>query len=126
MTLDLGYKGDVTLAIQASDVKAAIRWYEERLGFKLLYHLEGMGWCELSTPVEGVSLGIGQAEKPRTGAGPVPTWGVQDIAAARKKLEDAGVRFDGETQEIPEMVKLATFYDPDGNAYMLVESLAKE
>ena len=33
------------------------------------------------------------------------------------------MRFDGETNEIEGMVKLATFYDPDGNSFMLAQSL---
>ena len=33
------------------------------------------------------------------------------------------MRFDGETREIEGMVKLATFYDPDGNALMLSQRL---
>ena len=43
--------------------------------------------------------------------------------AARKTLEDANVRFDGETREFGGMVRLATFYDPDGNTLMLYQSL---
>ena len=50
-------------------------------------------------------------------------FGVNDISSSRSELEDKGVSFDGETVEIPGMVKLATFFDPDGNAYMLAESL---
>ncbi len=57
------------------------------------------------------------------GGGCVPVWGVRDITAARASLEAAGVRFDGPTQEISGMVKLATFYDPDGNAMMFAQSL---
>ena len=30
----------------------------------------------------------------------------------------------GDTQVIPEMVKIATFYDPDGNTLMLFEDLS--
>jgi hypothetical protein len=33
------------------------------------------------------------------------------------------VRFDGETREIEGMVRLATFYDPDGNTFMLAQRL---
>jgi hypothetical protein len=33
------------------------------------------------------------------------------------------VKFDGPTQEIPGMVKLATFFDPDGNAMMFFQDL---
>ncbi len=41
-------------------------------------------------------------------------------------MESKNVRFDGETQTIPDMVKLATFYDPDGNALMLYQDLQKK
>ena len=45
---------------------------------------------------------------------------------ARAELEAKGVRFDGDTVEVPGMVKLATFFDPDGNRYMFAQSLTKE
>jgi CreA protein len=51
---------------------------------------------------------------------------VLDIEAARKYLESKDVRFDGDTYEIEGMVKLCTFYDPDGNSYMLAQSLTDE
>jgi predicted enzyme related to lactoylglutathione lyase len=80
-----------------------------------------MGWCEIKTSINGVSIGLGQNEEPKT-EGTTPVFGVKDIEAARSYLESNGVRFDGETQVIPDMVKLATFYDPDGNPWMLAES----
>ena len=51
------------------------------------------------------------------------TFAVDDIEAARKRLEGLNVRFDGPTREIPDMVKLATFFDPDGNTFMFSQSL---
>jgi hypothetical protein len=33
------------------------------------------------------------------------------------------VRFDGDTREIEGMVRFATFYDLDGNSFMLAERL---
>jgi hypothetical protein len=33
------------------------------------------------------------------------------------------VRFDGETRQVEDMVRLATFYDPDGNVLMLAQQL---
>ena len=56
----------------------------------------------------------------------MPTFGVKDIAAARAHLESLGTKFDSDTYEIEGMVKLATFYDPDGNAWMLAESLNRD
>jgi predicted enzyme related to lactoylglutathione lyase len=55
-----------------------------------------------------------------------PTFGVKDIEHARSQLEGNGVRFDGDTIEIPEMVKLATFFDPDGNSLMLYQTLCDQ
>jgi CreA protein len=93
--------------------------------FELIYKLDDMGWCELRTAWKGISIGLGQSETPTTG-GTTPVFGVEDIDAARSHLESNGVRFDGDTQVIPDMVKLATFYDPDGNPWMLAESSMPE
>jgi hypothetical protein len=38
-------------------------------------------------------------------------------------MESRGVRFDGDTYEIEGQVRLCTFYDPDGNPFMLAEVL---
>lgn len=126
MPSDLNYDGGLTLSCQVSDMNKAIAWYQQKLGFTLIYKLDEMGWCELATEVARVNMGLSQVEKPKTGAGPVPTFGVKDIDAARTKLEKRDVRFDGETIVIPDMVKLATFFDPDGNALMLYQSLATQ
>ena len=56
----------------------------------------------------------------------MPTFGVNDIDAARAHLESLDTRFDGDTYEIDGMVKLATFYDPDGNAWMLSQLLESD
>jgi len=125
MAAPMDFTGQLTLAMQVKDWKKARDWYQSTLGFTLEYEMEHMGWCELNTPVTGVNVGISQVENPKVGAGPVPTFGVADIDAARAHLESRDVRFDGETQTIPDMVRLATFYDPDGNALMLFQMLGQ-
>lgn len=119
--------GSLTLAFQVKDRKRAIAWYEKILGFNLLYDVEEIGWCELDARITGgtVSVGLSEVETPKVGQGPVPTFSVVDIDIARREMERADVRFDGDTIEIEGMVKLATFYDPDGNALMLSQSLAQ-
>ena len=93
--------------------------------FELLYHKQEMGWCELKSPVAGVNVGLSQVEKlPGRGGNAVLTWGVKNLDLAREALEAQGVRFDGESQTLPGMVKLATFFDPDDNCLMLYEDLA--
>ena len=48
---------------------------------------------------------------------------VNDIERERKRLESAGVKFEGKTEEIPGIVRIATFRDPDGNRLQLAQAL---
>lgn len=125
MPLSPEFTPGITLACECSDINATIKWYREVMGFKLLCHVEEIGWCEFASPTKDVAIGYSQVEKPKIGAGPVPVYSVVDIATTRAALESSQVRFDGPTREIPGMVKLATFFDPDGNAFMLSQSLGQ-
>jgi len=125
MTHAIEYDGGLTCAMQVSDLKAAIQWYSDILGSKLLYQMDEMGWCELASPVARVNVGLSQVEKPEVKGGATLTFGVTDIDAARKTLEGKNVRFDGETMTIEGMVRLTTFYDPDGNKLMLYQDLSR-
>jgi len=116
------YRPSVVAAITVSDFKRALAWFNDVLGFPTEYVVEGMPWGEVRTNVPGLTIGISQSD----GAGPggaVLTFGVEDIAASRAQLEARGVAFDGPTDELPGMVKLANFHDADGNRYMLAEVL---
>jgi catechol 2,3-dioxygenase-like lactoylglutathione lyase family enzyme len=119
------YNQNMVISIGVSNLDSAIEWYKDALGLELVYKLDQYGWCEMSTATKHVTIGLGQNENLKTG-GATPTFGVADIDAARKHLESKDVRFDGDTYEIEGMVKLATFYDPDGNSYMLAQSLTDE
>ena len=74
---------------------------------------------------ETVHLDLSQVETVAAGGGATLVWGVGDVDAARRTLEAQGVRFDGPTRQLGEMVRLATFFDPDGNALMIYQSLGK-
>ena len=124
MPSPLNFAGGLTLSMKCKDRKKSAQWYQDVLGFKLLYDVAEIGWCELATEVPHVNIGLGDSEAVAAG-GAVPTFGVQDIDAARRIMESRDVRFDGKTREIPGMVKLATFFDPDGNALMLFQDLSK-
>jgi CreA protein len=115
------YDRQLVISVPVSNFEAAVAWYTDLLGFGVEYRLDEYGWGELRTPYPGVYIGLGQNEEVKHG-GPTPTFGVKDIAAARSHLESRDVRFDGDTYDVGGMVKLATFYDPDGNAWMLAES----
>ncbi len=121
----LGYNGGLTISLPVKDIDKAIDFYQDVVGFKLQYKLDDMGWCELTTSVANVTIGLSQVEKPNPG-GQTPVFGVEDIDHARSALEGKGVKFDGETMEIPGMVKLATFFDLDRNPIKLYEDLSNQ
>lgn len=125
MTATLAYDGGLTCALKCTDLKRSIRWYQDVLGFKPLYQIDEMGWCELASAVNRVNIGLSQVEKAGGAGGATLTFGVKDIDSARKTLEGMKVRFDGPTQTIEGMVRLATFFDPDDNALMLYQDLQK-
>ena len=121
----LNYDGGLTCSLNCTDLKRSIQWYQDTLGFKLLYQVDEMGWCELASAVTRVNIGLSQVEKAGGKGGATLTFGVKDIDQARKTLEGKKVRFDGATQTIEGMVRLATFFDPDDNALMLYQDLQK-
>ncbi len=115
----------ITIAISVRDRHASAKWYEDMLGFALLYHMDDAGWSELKTKTDGVTLGLGEQNEPNPG-NTVPVFGIANIDTARKDLEAAGVEFDGETIVLEGMVSTATFYDPDKNALMLAQDLTSD
>lgn len=118
----ISLKDTITLAISVRDRHASALWYEDMLGFATLYHADEAGWSEVQTNTTGVTIGLGEQTEPAPG-NTVPVFGVADLDTARRDLEQAKVKFDGDTIVVEGMVKTATFFDPDGNALMLAEDL---
>ena len=125
LTTPFQYSGTMVISVNVSNFDEAVEWYGKALGFELVYRLDAYGWGEVRTPLNGITIGLGQTEELKHG-GTVPTFVVADLVAARTHLESLGTKFDGDTSEIDGMVKLATFYDPDGNAWMLAQQLDTE
>ena len=119
----LNYVNECTASLGVTNLDAAVEWYQTVLNFQLLYRMDEIGWCELATFMPGVNIGLSQLETVSVGGGATVVWGVTDIDAAKAHLDAHGVRQDGAIQVIPEMVKLITFYDPDGNTLMLSQNL---
>ena len=123
MTSGIRYDGGLTLSLPVSDLDQAINWYQEKLGFSLDYRMDDLGWCEMSSPVDRVNVGLSVVEKPNPG-GATPTFGVEDMQAAKQSLEAMGVRLDGDIMTIEDMVSLLTFYDQDDNSLMFYQLLS--
>lgn len=122
MSEAIRYDGGLTVALPVIDFDVAINWYEQVLGFKLQYRMDDIGWCELESSVANVTVGLSQVEAPDNG-GATPTFGVQDIDAAKGVLESNSVRIDGDIVTIENMVRFLTFYDPDNNTLMFAQTL---
>ncbi len=124
MAANLGFDGGLTCAMQCTDLDRSVEWYQKVLGFELLYRVDELGWCEMKSCVDCVNVGLSQVESPEVKGGATLTFGVKDMDRARAELESKDVPFDGETMTIPDMVRLSTFYDLDGNKLMLYQDLS--
>lgn len=123
--MGIDFDGGLTCSFGAMDLDRSIAWYRDVLGFELIYKRDDIAWCEMKSAVANVNVGFGVREEMGDGkSGAVPTFGVTDIAAAKAELDRHGVRQDGDVMEIPGMVKLLTFYDPDDNALMFYQDLS--
>ncbi|MEO0439040.1 MAG: VOC family protein [Pseudomonadota bacterium] len=118
----LDLNNELTLSVAVKDRHASAKWYSDKLGFQLIFHLDDGGWSEMSTAVPGVTLGLNEFAEPGQGS-TVPVFAVKDVSAARASLERAGVKFDGATGTEEGMVSVATFFDPDGNTLMIAQDL---
>jgi len=121
----IDYDGGLTCALGVKNLEAGIAWYRDVLGFEPLYVREDIAWGELVTGVARVNVGLSQVEEPGGKGGATLTFGVTDLDAAKAALDAKGVRQDGDIQEIPGMVRLLTFYDPDDNALMFYQDLSE-
>jgi catechol 2,3-dioxygenase-like lactoylglutathione lyase family enzyme len=108
------------ISVGVTDYGRSLGWYRDVLGFELVYELEEYGWCELKTPF-AFNIGLGQSETVEQG-NITPTFGVRDIDAAIAHLRAHDVKVE-DWHEIAEMVRLSTFYDPDGTPWMLAQTL---
>lgn len=118
----LDFVQELTASMGVTDLDRSISWYEKILGCALMYRVDEIGWCEMQTHMDGVRIGLSQNQSVVQGGGATNVWSVADIEAAKAHLEAHDVRQDGGIQHIPGLVKLLTFFDPDGNAMMFAES----
>jgi catechol 2,3-dioxygenase-like lactoylglutathione lyase family enzyme len=120
-----GYDRIFTPWIYVRDLDKAAAWYSRVLGLEQEFRLPGNGWCELGTGIDRVAIGLHQAGHAVQGSGATLTFGVLDLDAERRRLEELAVRLDGPTTGIPGVIKMATFRDPDANPLMFCQVLGR-
>ena len=113
------YQPLVVVQLAVSDLDRAVKFYTETLGMELELEIEELRWAKIKTAVSGLTLGLGES-KDTQGSGTVSVnLAVPDADRARAMLEGRGVKFQGETTDIPGVVRLADFQDPDGNRFRI-------
>ena len=117
----LDLQPESTIVLQVADLDASLAWYRRVLGFEKKFVLETMRFGEVTTSVPGLAIGFAQMEEPKASIGAVGI-GVKDMRTALAGLAAEEVE-PYETQDIPDVVKLAWFKDPDGNTLFFHESL---
>lgn len=101
------------------DLGAAVEFYGTTLGLPMSVHRPERHFAEFETGNVTISVMNAEAAGLEFHANPnAVALHVEDIAAARAKLEEQGVEFMGDTLDTS-VCHMAFFADPDGNALML-------
>lgn len=107
------------VGIPTHDLEAAAAFYGETLGLPRSVYIPERNYSEFET--ENVTLSVYDPEKMgmqhERNANAVALH-VDDVHAARKLLEDRGVKFHGDIIDTG-VCHMAIFSDPDGNMLML-------
>lgn len=116
---ELGIQPALLVQLAVADLDRSIAFYQDVLGFELESRNDAIQWARMKLGIEGVTIGLGVQGEPE-GSGTVSlNFGVGNLARTRAVLESRGVSFDGPTINIPGVISLADFRDPDGNKLRL-------
>lgn len=118
------YIPGVTVWYSVKSLNRTLEFYTEQLGFEKVYFEPEQGMAMVHTHTKDCFIGFSEAETvvPSTSS---TVFEVRDIEQTMRDLEKKGVSFIGGVETVPDMVKLATFKDPDGHDLMLSESLTE-
>ncbi len=107
-----------------TNLDEAKKFYGESLGLQQVFEMDG--WAEFSHASGATSIGLSANPLPGQNTGATIVLKVADLDKARAELSRKGIEFEGRTEEIPGVVRLATFRDPFGNPLQLVQELAEQ
>jgi predicted enzyme related to lactoylglutathione lyase len=106
------------VAVATQDKEGSLKFYGETLGLRR-NKLAHEDWPEFETGNLTIAIVHPEQVGAEFQARRYPlALRVPDVAEARKKLEEAGVEFRGDTLDTG-VCHMASFSDPDGNALML-------
>jgi predicted enzyme related to lactoylglutathione lyase len=107
------------VAVPSHDLETTVAFYGETLGLPRSVYRPDRGFAEFETGNLTLSIinPTRMGMEHRVSPNPIALH-VADVEAARKRLEQTGVEFQGDTFDTG-VCHMAFFADPDGNALML-------
>jgi predicted enzyme related to lactoylglutathione lyase len=111
----------VQCVLGVSDVERATEWYGRVLGSAVVSTIPEFGWVEVSTNVEGLTLGLTEMPTTVTNRGAVLDFEVDDLERIRAVLQANGVPVQGPVTEIAGLARVLSAHDLDGNQLMFFE-----
>jgi len=111
------------LGIPVRDQDRALKFYTEKLGFRVLTDQpfsDTQRWIELSIPgaETGITLFTPDGHQDRVGTFVNTSWEVDNIEKTYRELSDKGVEFDGPPQKQP-WGTFVRMKDSEGNQILL-------
>jgi predicted enzyme related to lactoylglutathione lyase len=107
------------VSVPTRDLDEAVRFYGETLGLPRSVHMPERGFAEFETGNLTLSVIVPERMGMEHFSSPSPiALHVEDMAAAKARLEAAGVEFAGDTFDSG-VCHMAFFHDPNGNALLL-------
>ncbi|MFI2812990.1 MULTISPECIES: VOC family protein [Microbulbifer] len=109
-----------TVVYGVSELAEARGWYTQVLELEPYFESEGY----VGFDVGGFELGLNPDARSVTSRadGVIAYWGVTDIAAEVERLNTLGARQHGETVDVGDGIRMASFLDPFGNIFGLIEN----
>ena len=109
-----------TVAYYVADIEKGRDWYSSILGFAPYFDQP----FYVGFNVGGYELGLQptEAEPGKKADGVVAYWGVDDAAAALKRLLEQGATLNEDVQDVGQGIKVATVKDPFGNTFGVIEN----
>ncbi|MEW5249240.1 VOC family protein [Microbulbifer sp. 2201CG32-9] len=113
----LGLRTVIYGVTRIADARA---WYCELLQQEPYFDSE----CYVGFNVGGYELGLNPDARSATSRadGVVAYWGVSDMAAQVERISALGARQHSEVVDVGDGILMATFLDPDGNIFGIIEN----
>jgi len=109
------------LGIPTDDPDATIAFFTDLLGVRLEHRDGDFAVLRLPAGPAIEVFGPSLRGQPQFATGPIVGFEVDDVAAARRELEAAGVTFIGPVHEGDDGAAWSHFHGPDGHVYELTQ-----